>query len=155
MCTEFKLAVWGFQGGRNTTPVPLFLVHRPLDELVVLGNFIYTFFESGESCYFALCGEELRRIEFERSAEHEDRIVSVDTHVEKGLIVTGDSDGLIKVWNARKELIREIKFNEAITTVSFMNTEADLLVGHGGQLSKIALQDYCPGKQMTCTAQER
>ena len=37
------------------------------------------------------------------------------------LVVSADQDGLIKVWNFMKELVREIKFTEPISAVCFLN----------------------------------
>ena len=62
----------------------------------------------------------------------------------KKLIVSADCDGLIKIWNFAKELVREIKFTEPISAVCFLNPEADLLVGHRGKLSRIYAKDYLP-----------
>jgi len=60
------------------------------------------------------------------------------------LIATCDADGLIKIWDFNKKLIREIKFTEAINVVCFINHKADLIAGHGGKLSRIQADDYLP-----------
>ena len=62
----------------------------------------------------------------------------------RGLFVTGGKDGLIKVWNIRKELVREIKFPEPITAVCFFNQQGDILVGHVGKVSSVLALDYKP-----------
>lgn len=155
MCAEFKLAIWGFDRTRMKLVCPMYQVYRPFEQFRLINNFIYGVFESGESCYFVLQDDRLRRIDYERGNEHEDKIVSMDVHMARHLLVTADADGLVKVWNAQKDLMREIKFSEPISTVCFMNREADLLVGHGGQLSKISFKDYNPGcRQMFCSAEE-
>lgn len=51
-------------------------------------------------------------------------------------------EGLIKVWNQKKELLREIRFNDPIVSALFLNEEADIVVAHSGQLSIIAAIDY-------------
>lgn len=76
--------------------------------------------------------------------EHEDYLESIDSLDGKGLFVTGGRDGLVKVWNIRKELIREIKFPEPITSLIFLNNDADILVGHVGKVSKVLASDYKP-----------
>jgi hypothetical protein len=58
--------------------------------------------------------------------------------------LTGGKDGIVKVWNKMKELLREIKFPEPITSVAFMNANADILIGHGGKVSKIMAPDFKP-----------
>lgn len=60
------------------------------------------------------------------------------------MIVTSDSDGLIKIWNFNKKLIREIKFAEPISVVCFYNEKADLMAAHGGKMSRILADDYLP-----------
>ena len=71
-------------------------------------------------------------------------MTSIDVHYGKRLIVTGDSDGLIKLWNYKKQLIREVKFTEPVSAVCFQNEQGDLLVGHEGKLSRIEAQNYLP-----------
>jgi len=80
--------------------------------------------------------------------EHDEKVEVIDFLPSKGLMATGDADGLIKIWNAKKELIREVKFNEEISSVTFINVKGDLIVGHHGQLSKIAMEDYSCGLRL-------
>jgi WD40 repeat protein len=77
--------------------------------------------------------------------EHEEEIESVDVHWDKGLILTASKDGYVKIWNTRKEIIREIKFNEDINQALFLNNLGDVIVAHGsGQISVINAVDYQP-----------
>jgi hypothetical protein len=48
-------------------------------------------------------------------------MLSVDIYYNKGLILTACKEGLVKVWNCKKELIREIKFNDPIKSALFLN----------------------------------
>lgn len=48
------------------------------------------------------------------------------------MILTACSDGLVKIWNSKKEMLREIKFHDQITQALFLNNNADVLVAHGG-----------------------
>lgn len=105
--------------------------------------------------------KEFYRLGCDKIDEHEDELMSVDYLPMKsdnhdsqklgGLFVTGGKDGLVKVWNIKKELIREIKFPEPITAVCFLNSSADLLVGHIGKVSSVSTvfaKDYKPYEQM-------
>lgn len=96
-------------------------------------------------------GKELYKINCDKQDEHEDELMSVDMLQSKGLFVTGGRDGLIKVWNMRKELVREIKFPEPITAVCFLNPQGDILVGHVGKVSSVMAVDYKPfeSKELT------
>lgn len=60
------------------------------------------------------------------------------------MYVTGGADGMVKVWNRKKQLVREIKFPEPISSVCFLNENADVLVGHVGKVSSVSAQDYKP-----------
>jgi WD40 repeat protein len=76
--------------------------------------------------------------------EHEDELTSIDFLPSKGIFASGAKDGLVKVWNSKKELIREIKFPEPIVSVCFKNGNADILVGHLGKVSSVVAADYKP-----------
>lgn len=65
-----------------------------------------------------------------------------------GLFVTGGEDGYAKVWTSNKELIREICFPEPINSVCFLNSQFDILVGHGPKVSIISAKDYKPFEGM-------
>ena len=60
----------------------------------------------------------------------------------KNLIISGSLDGFVKVWNIKKELIREIKFPEPVYSVSFLNKDGDIIVGHLGKVSTVSHKDY-------------
>ena len=76
-------------------------------------------FPSGDSTYLLWDDNNFRMIQNDRSQEHEDKVTTIDVHYGKKLIATGDSEGLIKLWNYKKELIREVKFTEPISAVCF------------------------------------
>jgi hypothetical protein len=91
------------------------------------------------------------KINCDKQDEHEDELMSIDVLLSKGIFVTGGKDGLIKVWNIKKELVREIKFPEPITAVCFLNPLGDILVGHVGKVSSVMAIDYKPfeSKELT------
>jgi len=78
--------------------------------------------------------------------------MSIDMLQSRGLFVTGGKDGLIKVWNMKKEMVREIKFPEPITAVCFFNQNGDILVGHVGKVSSVMAIDYKPFENADLTA---
>jgi WD40 repeat protein len=71
-------------------------------------------------------------------------IIAVDVFEELGLFVTGGKDGFVKVWDIKKELVREVKFPEAVNAVAFANSECDILVGHLEKVSIISAAHYKP-----------
>ena len=88
--------------------------------------------------------EDLMYIKTEIMAEHDKPITDLDCLIEKNLVISGSEDGYVKVWNVKKELIREIKFPEPVYSVSFLNNEGDIIVGHLGKVSTVSHHDYKP-----------
>jgi WD40 repeat protein len=111
-------------------------------------------FKNGDSQIFTWNEEEkeMYKINCDKKDEHDDELMSVDMLYSKGLFVSGGKDGLIKVWNFRKELVREIKFPEPITAVCFLNPQGDILVGHIGKVSSVMSADYKPFESKELTA---
>ena len=107
-------------------------------------------FESGDTELFSWNEEQnkLQRLDFDKSDEHEDKLTCCDILERQGLYVTGDKDGLVKIWNFKKQLIREVKFVEAVNSVCFLNQTADIIVGHSGNLSRLNCRDYMDRKLM-------
>ena len=92
----------------------------------------------------------LYRLNSDKIDEHEDELNSIDLLLGRNLVVTGAKDGLVKVWNIKKELVREIKFPEPISSVCFLNSEADILIGHVGKVSTVLANDYKPFETEEC-----
>ncbi|CDW78455.1 wd repeat-containing protein 87 [Stylonychia lemnae] len=135
---------------------------KPIGDIKICNNLIFVGFKTGDTEMF-LWDEEHKEKEFyrlncDKIDEHEDELQSLDflpkflgseiqsqnKKYNTGLFVTGAKDGLVKVWNVKKELIREIKFPEPITSVCFLNSSADLLVGHVSKVSTVLAKDYKP-----------
>ncbi|RKO89595.1 hypothetical protein BDK51DRAFT_50864 [Blyttiomyces helicus] len=53
-------------------------------------------------------------------------------------------DGTVKIWSADNGLLREIQFNEHVSSVSFANNSGDLLIALTEQISVVRIQDYMP-----------
>lgn len=125
------------------------MIQRPLTDLKILGNLLFFGFKTGDTQLFTWeeSEKELYKLDCDKIDEHEDDLTSVDILLSKGLFVTGGRDGLIKVWNMKKQMVREIKFPESITAVCFFNPQGDILVGHGGKVSSVLALDYKPFEQ--------
>lgn len=61
-------------------------------------------FDSGDSELLVWNDEnkELCKLSIDKTDEHEDHVNCCDTLMSKGMIVTGDKDGLVKIWNSKK-----------------------------------------------------
>lgn len=145
ICQELSMNIWGFNNGKNQVYQTISIFRRLVD-VKINNNLILMGFKTGDTEMFLWEEQtkELYRLSTDKIDEHEDELNTVDMLVSRGLFVTGGRDGLIKVWNIRKQLIREIKFPEPITSVAFLNNEADILVGHIGKVSSVVAADYKP-----------
>jgi len=99
------------------------MIYRRIADLKVNENLLFMGFKTGDSQIFTWDEEQkdLFKISCDKKDEHEDELMSIDMLQSRGIFVTGGKDGIIKVWNMRKELVREIKFPEPITAVCFFN----------------------------------
>jgi hypothetical protein len=88
--------------------------------------------------------DELQSLDFLPVPDNKEGEDNTSSPCNVGIFVTGARDGLVKVWNIRKELVREIKFPEPITSVCFLNSKGDILVGHVGKVSTVLAKDYKP-----------
>ncbi|KAJ3153369.1 WD repeat-containing protein 87 [Irineochytrium annulatum] len=81
--------------------------------------------------------------------DHTRPITSISALEHLGLYATSSTDGTIKIWDAyESNLIREIQFNEPLTSVCFCNHRGDLLVGMTEQVALVRLQDYLPAQYL-------
>ena len=101
-------------------------------------------FESGDTELFVWNKDQklIQRLDVDKTDEHEDQLTCCDIFEKERLYVTGDKEGLVKIWNFKKQLMREVKFVEPINSVCFLNENADIIVGHSGNLSLLNARDY-------------
>lgn len=65
---------------------------------------------NGDTSYLIYKNKQLNILPQNKDYEHDDPVTSVDVIEYLGLQVTVDKEGLIKIWNEMRELVREIKF---------------------------------------------
>ena len=136
VCSEFKLLIWGFENSKFQL-YRQYNTYRQVESLRVFEQNVLLNFKQGQQVLCEWKDEadstrakvddkfkdfgELVKVKIRKQDEHEEPVLSTDIHFQKKLIVTSDADGLIKIWDFRKKLIREIKFTEAINVVCFIN----------------------------------
>jgi WD40 repeat protein len=138
------MAIFGFENGREKI-YQTFNVQRQVFKIIeAKHDLILMCFLSGDSELMCWNNEEnkLIKIKSEKTEEHDESLTCCDTLISKGILITGDKVGNVKIWNSMKQLIREIKFVEPINSVCFLNTAADIIVGHSGNLSLVQAKDY-------------
>ena len=121
-------------------------MYRPVEQIVSMNQLVMMSFQSNESLLFKFDEgqQDLAYIKTDTLFEHEDKVMCLECFPEKGMFISGGLDGYVKIWNVKKELIREIKFPEPVYSVSFLNKDADLIVGHMGKISTVSVHDYQP-----------
>ena len=72
------------------------------------------------------------------------KVQHLECYPERNLFISASLDGHAKVWNIKKELIREIKFPESVRSATFLDDGCDILVGHQGRISLVSSKDYVP-----------
>ena len=150
ICEENILCIWGFTEVREQLYHKFNLYREVMSIIVAKSQQLLVCFMKGDSEILVWNNETEQLCELQekdKSDEHEDIItccdsMQIDNLPEKTLFVTGDEQGLVKIWNSMKVLIREIKFVEPVNSVAFLNEKADLIVGHSGNLSRLYAVDY-------------
>lgn len=139
ICSELQLCIFGFDNHREQVYQRFSLYREVLKIVGAKEDQLLMCFKSGDSEILVWDDEEkqLMKLKVDKSDEHEDQMTCCDTLPGLGLFVTGDKTGLVKIWNCKKQLIREVKFVEPVNSVAFLNPEADVLVGHSGNISKL------------------
>ena len=51
-------------------------------------------------------------------------------------------DGLVKIWDQKKQLLRELQFPEAINYAIFLNSKGDILVSHLNNVTCVLAKDF-------------
>lgn len=141
ICTEFNLKLWGFEN--NSCQIfQTFQMLRPIAHISVFNQNVLIIYPNAETLFLLSENKTLFMLPTDRENDHDDPVVCVDVSEHLGMQVTVDETGLIKVWNQMRMLVREIKFQEEVSSIAFINNHPDLVVGHGGKLSLIAQADY-------------
>ncbi|KAJ3014291.1 UNVERIFIED_CONTAM: WD repeat-containing protein 87 [Siphonaria sp. JEL0065] len=79
--------------------------------------------------------------------DHLKRVTFVSSLASLHLFATSSEDGTAKIWDAiGNSLIREIQFNEPISSIGFCNEKGDLLIGLPNQLVLVRVHDYLPNQ---------
>jgi WD40 repeat protein len=145
ICEELNICLWGFKDNKSSI-ISFNQMYRPISNIISMKNVLLVAFKPCDTQVFRYDQEleDLVHIKTDTTFEHESEITDVDTFPEKNLFISGSMDGFVKVWNAKKEMIREIKFPEPVYSVSFLNKDCDILVGHLGKVSTVSHKDYVP-----------
>jgi WD40 repeat protein len=99
-------------------------------------------FEQGDTSLFLWSREkELLKLHSSKMDDHDDRLSATDYHPVLGLYVSGGLDRYVRIFNLKKELLKEIKFPQPVTAVCFLNARGDVIVGHETKVSIVLVED--------------
>jgi hypothetical protein len=110
ICEEMNMNIFGFENGREKVYQNFNIFRQVFQIITAQENQLMMCFESGDT-EMLLWDEQtknLLKLKSDKSDEHENKLTCGDVLTAKGLIITGDQSGLIKIWNFKKQLIREI-----------------------------------------------
>jgi len=86
-----------------------------------------------------------------RPKDHQRCVNSVDSNSNLGIFCSASGDGVIKIWDRDKTLLREIMMNETLTVASFLNTRGDILIGFKQHIFIIPSEKVYPIKDCLST----
>ena len=91
-----------------------------------------------------VCMNHPQVLEHQDEEDHTHTITSLNACPYLKVFVSSGKDGLIKVWNFDSQLVTELSFGVALSSVGFANSQGDLLVGLDLQISQVKAKDYLP-----------
>jgi len=99
-------------------------------------------FEQGDTSLFIWSrGKEMLKLNSSKMDDHDDRLSATDYHPVLGLYVSVGLDRYVRIFNLKKEMLKEIKFPQPVNAVCFLNTRGDIIVGHSTKVSIIMVED--------------
>jgi len=131
-------------------------LEKELFNIAVIKNRILVGFETGDTELFQWQDNELNSLYTNKDSEHERKItgfislfffkniLGIDVNEELEMFITTAEDGIVKIWNWDKVLLREIKFAENIGAGLILNNECDLIIAHQNKVSIVRASTYKP-----------
>ena len=144
-----KIWKFDFEGNEKFTILNKCNLLRNVLDIVVIDNSIQMFmigFEQSDLQLFTQSYDENEDkyvwCKTENYKDHEKGLSCMEVYDREQFIITGCDGGVVKIWNCLKQMIRAIRFPDKINAVSFLNSNGDILVAHGNNISYIFAKDY-------------
>ena len=155
-CDENQFKVWQILPEKRINLIKSIYFEKTIDKMHVISTMAEPFisppntdrfliiFKTGESELFEYSGEneELYHLENEKQKEHDTTVTGCDSNKFVNLLVTSDSNGMVRIWNLDKRFLREIQFPHSVDGVCFLNCKGDILVSHVERISHIKFETY-------------
>ena len=110
----------------------------------ILDNRIFLTFSNGdqELLEWNDSAGQLYLVQFVKEFDHEKAINSIDTSSTRKLAVTCSDDGFAKIWDYRRQLVRQIRFPYKLSFACFLNCEGDVLLMYNNSISVLKFSMY-------------
>ena len=135
-------------------------MQRAITNLLVYDNQFLVVFESGDSEMFWIYEEQRKKVGFQmykasfaaeitdqkifrvngdKDKEHEVGVTFACFDQTSGCFLTGDKNGIVKLWSKSKRLLTEFSFFEHPTAAVFKSGDLEILLGHKQLVSEVPL----------------
>lgn len=115
---------------------------REVSKLECFSDNIFVGFKDCDLQIFKFYDEKLHWVSTSDHNEHDSPIVGFDYLASKEIFITCCKQGIVKIWDNNKNLIREISFSDPITSVCFLNEDGDILIAHTDKSTLIFNEKY-------------
>ena len=109
---------------------------------------VETRMDSGSALSTSLNFDDGLLISHQPEDDHSTSVTSLSCCPTLMIFATSSSNGQVKIWNEKNQLLSEICFDNAVTAIGFANPKGDLLVGFQKQICLICSEDYLPAKYL-------
>eukprot|EP00826_Nyctotherus_ovalis_P037119 TRINITY_DN3366_c0_g2_i2.p1 TRINITY_DN3366_c0_g2~~TRINITY_DN3366_c0_g2_i2.p1 ORF type:complete len:317 (+),score=87.54 TRINITY_DN3366_c0_g2_i2:68-1018(+) len=120
----------------------------------VLSDRIFLAYSSGDQELLQWNEPNLYVVQFLKELDHEKCINSSDSIPSKRLTLTCSDDGALKVWDYKRQLIRQVRFPYKLPYAAFMNFGGDVLTCYQNIVSVIPFATYWPKREAREEAEE-
>lgn len=79
------------------------------------------------------------RQRIEKTEEHQTEVLFIAVNQRTGCFITGDTDGLVKVWSKDKRVLLDFEFFEPPRTAMFLDSQFKMFLGHRNSVTELTL----------------
>ncbi|CAH1788529.1 unnamed protein product [Owenia fusiformis] len=151
--TDCSVKVWEIRQSQTSQislcPLKLISLQGTPTYICMLGNILaLSHSESSTIFMYELYGKTERDgvmlLDHSKEDDHSADINGLSVCANNRIFATSSQDGLLKIWNWRGELLREMQFDNTLNGASFINTQGDILVGYQNHLHVVPMTNYLP-----------
>ncbi|GAG55035.1 unnamed protein product, partial [marine sediment metagenome] len=84
--------------------------------------------------------------------DHTDEVTCADFNDHLCLFATGSLDCKVKLWDYKKDLVRELAMTQPVRALQFLDISGNIIVGEGTDISLVAPKTYLTRSYATIVA---